>query len=111
MNKITGLEEIQEERNEQIHKHNRSVKNDVIYNGNGEIPQAIKSLVIPDRVREGMDMDGESFKPYSWRSDIWIKMWNKPYNERVRIAGALCAAEIDRLKAVEKEILNNLDTE
>lgn len=38
--------------------------------------------------------------PKDWSIVIWKKMLNKGYKERLVIAGALIAAEIDRMEAI-----------
>lgn len=42
-------------------------------------------------------IDSESY-PFGWDADICNKMINKSYEERLIIAGALLAAEIDRIQ-------------
>ena len=37
----------------------------------------------------------------NWDEDLWQKMCNKSYKDRLIIAGALIAAEIDRLQSIE----------
>ncbi len=84
----TGIELIAEERYEQILKHGRSIENDVVENCNGELVQG--ALVLAG----GYHLDN---MPKKWDVKICEKMRNKAYKERLIIAGALIAAEIDRL--------------
>ncbi len=89
----TGLEEIQQERNEQIHKHNRQVKDDVMNNPNEELKKAAVAMLTND----------EFEFPEHWNFFRKEKMLNnKSYRQRLIVAGALIAAEIDRLNALEK---------
>jgi hypothetical protein len=89
----TGIELIAEERNEQIVKHGRSVQADIKNNRSFQLVIAAKKL---------LESPGET--PYStkapigWDLDIWVNMAFKPYKERLIIAGALIAAEIDRIQ-------------
>jgi hypothetical protein len=39
--------------------------------------------------------------PLNWEKTWWQRMCDKPFSERLIIAGALIAAEIDRLQATE----------
>ena len=89
---ITGIEEIQQERNEQIHKHNRQVKDDVLNNPNEELKKAAIAMLTNDVLEF----------PENWNFYRKEKLLNKKtYKERLAIAGAFCAAEIDRLNALD----------
>ena len=93
---ITGIELIAQERLEQQTKHNRSIADDCIYNTQGQLSVAAGILAqknIPDSIKE-------TLVPKGWDGPIWDKMINKSYKERLIIAGALIAAEIDRLNAI-----------
>jgi hypothetical protein len=83
----TGIELIALERAEQIKKHNRIIENDVEHNKNQELRSGAIALLLHDE---------NEFSP-EWDSEICMKMINKSYKERMIIAGALIAAEIDRL--------------
>lgn len=39
--------------------------------------------------------------PTGWDKSIWAKMCSKSYKERLIMAGALIAAELDRLTSIE----------
>ena len=94
----TGIELIAQERQEQIEKHGRTVKRDVDENSHLQLVDAATKLCADD-------MGGfwaTDLCPLGWSQTIWDKMTNKPYKERLIIAGALIAAEIDRLQASEK---------
>lgn len=87
----TGAELITIERQEQIEKHGRTVELDVEQNKIHQLRIAAQKLVDVPSVRyEG--------KPDGWDETIWIKMCDKSYTERLIIAGALIAAEVDRMK-------------
>lgn len=89
----TGIELIAAEREEQIKKHSRTIEDDVKYNSNGELALGAEMLLAKEH-EEGIDP--ESY-PDGWDREICDRMMRKPYEERLVIAGALIAAEIDRL--------------
>jgi len=94
--KQTGIELIAQERKEQIEKHGISVDEDVKTNEAGELKSAAFSLI-------GVT-DSEAlpkYNPWPWDKERWGKICAKPYKERLVVAGALIAAEIDRLQATE----------
>lgn len=88
----TGLELIQQERNEQIHKHNRQVAHDVLNHQDEELKKVAIAMLTNDH----------SDFPENWNFFKKEKLLKKPYKERLAIAGALIAAELDRLNALEK---------
>ena len=96
MNK-TGIELIATERHEQLGKHNKSVEFDVDFNSNGQLVLGAIKLIAHE-----MSNQISLAAPVGWHEGVWGKMINKPYRERLIIAGALIAAEIDRLTLVEK---------
>jgi phosphoenolpyruvate-protein kinase (PTS system EI component) len=95
----TGIELIAEERREQIEKHKHSIEEDRKYNGNGELILAVHALLIEDEEHA----DGLAAKirvqemPAGWDYDACVKMAKKTRLERLVIAGALIAAEIDSM--------------
>jgi len=98
--KKTGIELITQERQEQIERHGRSIERDVIENANEELNHAAATLLF-----NGTKMiDGTAVRldtcPSPWEVPLWQKMASKPYKERLIIAGALIAAEIDRLQSL-----------
>lgn len=97
----TGIELIAEERQEQLSKHNRTVENDVIENNHYQLSEAAGLLCWVNE--EDFDNDTDGCCPTGWDSEIWYKMMIKPYKERLIIAGALIAAEIDRLENIGYE--------
>lgn len=88
----TGIKLITIERQEQIGKHGRTLYHDETINNNGELATAAEMLLAVEH-EEGIDP--ESY-PNGWDKDICAKMLAKSYKERLIIAGALIAAEIDR---------------
>lgn len=105
----TGIELIAEERKEQLGKHGRTVELDVKHNHgqfeeDGEkynlpqLPYAAGQLLYQDDDIFRQHFQSKLFHPHGWSNDIWLKMRDKPYKERLIIAGALIAAEIDRLQ-------------
>lgn len=98
----TGVELIAAERQEQIEKHGRTISQDVVYNSGIEKPltKAASALTI-----EHGTLAMDFMCPANWDKEIWDKMMRKSYKERLIIAGALIAAEIDRLQASQHEDL------
>lgn len=86
-----GIELIVTERLEQIEKHGWTLDHDTQWS-NGELCHAVKGLLLDDemmRVVVGI--------PNGWDGQIWDKLARKSYKERLVIAGALIAAELDRI--------------
>lgn len=94
-NMKTGIELIEQERAEQIGKHDRQIASDVNLNKSGELRKAAIALI--DGHGEG-DITG---LPLHWTDSICRHMMGKSYVERLAIAGAFCAAEIDRVNFIE----------
>jgi hypothetical protein len=97
----TGVELIAQERQEQIEKHNRSIEVDVILNTKGQLSEAAAMLAYNESNCLELDEIALDHCPEGWDQQIWSKMVYKPYKERLIIAGALIAAEIDRLNNSE----------
>jgi hypothetical protein len=90
-------------------KHDYSIQNDYANNNHYQLSNAAALLTWVDPedvggVPIGMDdlCDFSHCCPVDWNEDIFNRMMNKPYKKRLVIAGALLAAEIDRLNLVEK---------
>jgi len=96
----TGIELIAEERKEQIEKHGRTLKTD-IKNKKHQLSFAAQMLAHP--MGSSIEWDCDVNIP-KWDKSIWYKMIKKPYKERLVIAGALIAAEIDRLNYISNEL-------
>ena len=89
----TGIELIAEERQKQIEKHGRTVELDVKQNHKRQLRDATMKLIcITAKISD---------PPIDWNFSIWDKMRNKPIKERLIIAGALIAAELDRLNHID----------
>lgn len=97
----TGIQLITEERQEQIEKHGRSIPNDVRDNADMQLSFGAALLLCPDPTAMGFDPNSTSGKPKDWDKVIWNKMMSKSYKKRLIIAGALIAAEIDRIQAID----------
>jgi hypothetical protein len=93
MGMLSGVELISQERQEHIVKHNRDVNFDQEVNSKGQLVYA--SVLLLNDGHDGA-MGDEGY-PLNWNEDVWLKMSSKPYKERLVIAGALIAAEIDRI--------------
>jgi len=90
---MTGIEKIAQERLEQKIKHNHTIKNDFENYKKDELRQAARKLIHFHRA---------SFEPpEGWDPAQWDIMIQKSNEERLIIAGALIAAEIDRLNFKE----------
>lgn len=96
---MTGIELIAKERKEQQEKHGISVKNDaqfnslMVFNGLPALPVAVIGLL------------DDSFQrvPAHWDKKRLEHMRSKPYLQRLIIAGALIAAEIDRVQFMDDQ--------
>ncbi len=89
----TGIELIAKERKEQLEKHGRTIKFDVEQNSEGELRRgAIALLGYSNGEADIISL------PHTWDNKLCAKMCAKSYKERLIIAGALIAAEIDRLQ-------------
>lgn len=95
----TGIELIAEERRQQIEKHGRTPEQDYELNTDGQLPWAASCLAF----EEIQDWDARHEAPVNWDLKIWQKMHDKPHKQRLIIAGALIAAELDRMALAEKE--------
>jgi hypothetical protein len=99
----TGIKLIEKERIEQITKHNRSTENDIILNDKHQLSAAAAILCMEDWGCNSEEDIIEDFCPKGWDISIWENMVKKPYKERVIIAGALLAAELDRLTVLTEK--------
>lgn len=88
--KKSGVELIAIEREEQFKKHGRTIYDDAIQNPNRELIAGASALLYP--------VPSVYYFPQYWDEKIVSKMISKSYKERLIIAGALIAAEIDRIQ-------------
>lgn len=93
--KETGIEMITKEREEQVAIHFKSIEQDVKMNPNGQLIDAARALAYTKHSSRAIS------RPENWSPEYWEKVIQKPQIERLAIAGALIAAEIDRLQAIE----------
>lgn len=101
----TAIEMIAKERQEQIEKHGRTLDHDVKNNNAYQLAKAAQHLLIDftglsqnAAYELKLDVIGQD-SPEGWDRMLFQKMMDKPYLERLIIAGALIAAEIDRIEA------------
>lgn len=104
-NKLTGVESIAKEREKHYKENNCHVEDDVEHNKRGELTAAAHLLI--SYTENDSDFINEKcslfFLATRWNEVRLFKMMHKPYKERLIIAGALIAAEIDRLNYIENE--------
>jgi hypothetical protein len=98
----TGIELIAQERQDQIEKHGRTIEKDARLNNRKQLSQGAANLILPSGDNMSDQYNRFFNRPSDWDEDIWERMVDKPYKERLIIAGALIAAEIDRLNYTEQ---------
>jgi len=103
----TGVELIREERQKQINKHGftgeHHFNHPEWYDRNQLIHASqilLQKEIETDRIKK------YGLLPFNWNSDWFLDLCNRPYEERLIIAGALVASEIDRLNIILQNILN-----
>lgn len=97
IDKMNGIELIAKERKEQIEKHGITTDVDVKENSFAQLSEAAAKLIM------AKDSEYPDDVPFDWNDDIWAYMITKNYKNRLIMAGALIAAEIDRLIALAKK--------
>lgn len=94
----TGIELITEERQKQIDKHGFTAEHHALNSGKwydkGQLIEAANTLSMPEIK--------SCFVPINWDIVWFDKLCKRPYKERLIIAGALIAAELDRLNYIEE---------
>lgn len=107
MKQLTGVELIAQERQEQIEKHGRTVEYDVENNKIHQMLAAAISLISIDDGNEDSPNNNlyRIMTPTGWDRDIYHHMTNKSLKDRLIIAGALIAAELDRLNEQTMETI------
>lgn len=96
---LTSIQLIAKERKRQINKEHFDIDNDIMFNDLGELAQAASAYAYP--IWEKDNSIPKQF-PDSW-DDKW---WKPTPDDRIRElvkAGALIAAEIDRLQKLKEE--------
>lgn len=104
-NNLSGIELIAQERKEQIQKHGRSVLKDVATNSQTVEPFGL----LPLRAAATKCLGSVAGIPWPshWDKEICAKIDAKGEKEKLIIAGAFIAAEIDRLNSLTKENLHH----
>jgi hypothetical protein len=92
--KRTGIELIAQERQEQIELHGRTLKQDSKLNKGKQLVIAAIAIAHPKAPVIGY------CAPDNWDEKHFRRMKNKSYKKRLIIAGALIAAELDRINKV-----------
>ena len=92
-----GIVLIAQERAEQIEKHGRTVNHDIEFNFLGQFRDAASLLIYDQKNCLQAEDIIEEHLPEGWDKGVWSKMVNKPLKDRLIIAGALIAAELDRI--------------
>lgn len=92
--KKTGIELIVQERKEQIEKHGRTVQLDIERNNYRKMLTVVQVLIEPQQHLQH-DYILKQYMPLGWDKEIWMKMCKKPFVDRLVIAGAFIAAQID----------------
>lgn len=98
--KLTGIELIAKERQEQIEKHGFDAVNDSEYN-NESLLMAAVTYALPDKERSYSLVNMEVPESWPFHDMYWKPSPNNRVKELIK-AGALIAAEIDRLNAQPK---------
>lgn len=109
-NKSVGVELITKERQKQIDKHGftaeHHVRNPQFYDISHSDAN-IKQLQYAALTLIGIDIKGTKAEltdtPINWDKDWFQNLLGRPQKERLVIAGALIAAELDRLDQLEKQ--------
>jgi hypothetical protein len=96
----TGIELIHQERSEQLSKHNRTVEMDIRQNKYKQLSIGASKLLFKDQQIDIYEEFKNGLPPFGWDEDIWRRMYGKSYKERLTIAGALIAAELDRIQSI-----------
>lgn len=91
----TGIELIAIERQEQIEKHGRTIESDINNNKAYQLTEAA-AVLLTEKVRSAKQRF--SLMPDDWDDEISLKMCRKSRKERLIIAGALIAAELDKIQ-------------
>jgi hypothetical protein len=94
----SGIELIAQERKEQMEKHGITIEHDIVCNSKDQLIWGAYELIGKD-FTYGLPIDEAA--PFGWDLGIFAKMYDKPLRDRLIIAGALIAAEIDRLQNIK----------
>lgn len=102
----TGIEIIADERKKQIEKHGFTGEHHADHPEWYDQDQLITCARLLIYYKDDENSDGlrNSFRmmcPENWDKEWFEDMFDRPYEDRKRIAGALIAAEFDRLSVIE----------
>ena len=97
---MTGIELITKERKEQIEKHGRTIESDIKLNKAYQLTEAA-AVLSTEMARSSKKRF--AMMPDDWDDEISLKMCKKGRKERLIIAGALIAAELDKIIALEEK--------
>lgn len=98
----TGIELIAEERQYQIDKYGFTGEHHLEHSewyGNLQLQEAAHSLLADELYEQAETYDQI---PQNWNPEWWERLCRKPRKERLIIAAALIAAELDRIKKSEE---------
>lgn len=98
--RIAGTMLILNERMEQIDKHGKTAHYDDMFNNHGELLIAAQFCISQDR----------NYYPRNWDVNDMVKIEKKSHKERLIVAGALLAAEIDTITRKELADKEKLET-
>lgn len=103
----TGLNYIVDARNKQL-TEGRTIELDIFHNNSNQLITAahlISNYTIEEADKQTITflIDLSELASLGWSRHYLIRLLNKPYIERLAIAGALIAAEIDRVLAIEQK--------
>lgn len=94
---MTGIELIAEERQRQIEKEGWTVEHDIFEHHYGQLAAAAASYALTEEERKKLWTDKEVPPIWPFEKEYWKPCPNNRIKELVK-AGALIAAEIDRLR-------------
>lgn len=104
----TGVEMIADERQlKQIEKHGFTAEHHAMHPewyGNGQLIDAANMISAYDEKELGNQVY-RTICPLNWDLVWWQKLCDKPQIERLAIAGAFLAAEIDRLNFISRNFI------
>lgn len=104
----SGIEIIAEERQRQISVENWSLNHDVMHHTRGELAQAAACYAMPQAERKQYQSYSKfGWFPRWWPKDWSVRWWKPSPDNRIKElakAGALIAAEIDRLQEIDRRM-------
>ena len=101
--KMTGVELIAQERQRQIDEERYSPQHDARYHHDGQLAKAAACYALPEGYRRLIFLTPRPLPElWPWGEETWKPTPDDRLRELVK-AGALIAAEIDRLQAVQKQ--------